>query len=139
MATDLGKVGMVDKGNYNSASTYEAMDVVTYNSATYIAIQNVPVNTAPTNTSYWRAAFNNAIIGNTDISAIASTITEAIKAMNDAINLTLTAEPKTGMAVGYYLVLNLSVSWANDYSLWFQITSGEHIYFYKAGTVITIV
>ena len=78
MATDLGKVGMVDKGNYNSASTYEAMDVVTDNSTTYIAIQNVPVNTPPTNTSYWREAFSNALIGNSDISNVAASITEAI-------------------------------------------------------------
>ena len=78
MATDLGKVGMVDKGNYNSGSTYEAMDVVTYNSSTYIAIQNVPVNTAPTNTTYWREAFINAIIGNSNISNVAASLTAAV-------------------------------------------------------------
>lgn len=61
MATDLGKVGMVTKGTYSSASTYEALDVVYYQNATYIARQSVPVNTAPTNTTYWQKAVDNFV------------------------------------------------------------------------------
>lgn len=56
MATDLGKVGMVMKGDYNSASTYEALDVVSYNNGLYVAKQNVPAGTVPTNTTYWQKA-----------------------------------------------------------------------------------
>ena len=55
-ATDLGKVGIVMKGAYNSANTYEMLDAVTYNSGTYIAKQAVPANTLPSNTTYWQAA-----------------------------------------------------------------------------------
>lgn len=54
MATDLGKVGMVMKGDWNSSATYEALDAVTYNNGLYIAKQAVPANTTPTNTTYWQ-------------------------------------------------------------------------------------
>lgn len=56
MATLVGKVGIVAKGAYNSASTYEALDAVSYLGSLYIAKQNVPANTAPTNTTYWMSA-----------------------------------------------------------------------------------
>lgn len=58
MATDLGKVGIVLKGDYNSASAYEVLDAVTYNGGTYIAKQAVPANTPPTNTTYWQVGLN---------------------------------------------------------------------------------
>ena len=56
MATDLGKVGIVMKGDWNSSATYEALDAVTYNNGLYIAKQAVPANTVPTNTTYWQPA-----------------------------------------------------------------------------------
>lgn len=62
MATDLGKVGMVMKGNYNSASTYEALDAVSYNNGLYVAKQEVPAGTAPTNTTYWQPAIDPAAL-----------------------------------------------------------------------------
>ena len=52
--TDIGRVGMVTKGDYNSASTYEVLDVLSYNGGLYIAKQNVPAGTTPTNTTYWQ-------------------------------------------------------------------------------------
>lgn len=58
MATDLGKVGMVMKGNYNSANTYEVLDVVSYSAGLYVAKQAVPAGTAPSNTTYWQPAIN---------------------------------------------------------------------------------
>ena len=64
MATDLGKVGMVMKGAWNSASTYEVMDVVTASSGMYIAKTAVPANTAVTNTTYWQPAFTFSSIPN---------------------------------------------------------------------------
>ena len=54
--TDIGRAGMVMKGDYNSASTYETLDAVSYNNGLYVAKQNVPVNTYPTNTAYWQKA-----------------------------------------------------------------------------------
>lgn len=56
MSTLVGKVGMVTKGTWNSSATYEKLDVVYYEGATYIAKYNVPANTLPTNTSYWQLA-----------------------------------------------------------------------------------
>ena len=58
MATDLGKVGMRMRGNWDSSTAYEVLDAVTYNNALYIAKQNVPANTVPTNTTYWQVAIN---------------------------------------------------------------------------------
>ncbi|MBR6474006.1 MAG: hypothetical protein IKS98_00965 [Lachnospiraceae bacterium] len=54
MATDLGKVGMRARGNWNSLNTYEVLDVVSYNNGLYLAVQAVPANTVPTNTTYWQ-------------------------------------------------------------------------------------
>lgn len=56
MATDLGKVGIVLKGNWSNSATYQILDAVTYNGCLYIAKQAVPANTTPTNTTYWQAA-----------------------------------------------------------------------------------
>ena len=65
MATDIGKVGMVVKGAWSSASTYEILDVVSYNNGLYVAKQDVPANTAPTNTTYWQVAIDaNAFLPN---------------------------------------------------------------------------
>jgi hypothetical protein len=54
--TDIGRAGMVMKGDYNSASTYETLDAVSYSNALYVAKQNVPAGTVPTNTTYWQTA-----------------------------------------------------------------------------------
>ena len=56
MATLVGKVGIVMKGDWNNASTYETLDAVSYSNGLYIAKQDVPANTAPTNTTYWQVA-----------------------------------------------------------------------------------
>lgn len=54
MATNIGRVGMVAKGNWSNSATYEVLDVVSYNGASYIAKQAVPAGTLPTNTTYWQ-------------------------------------------------------------------------------------
>lgn len=61
MATLIGKVGIVMKGNWSSSATYETLDAVYYNSNTYIAKQAVPANTLPTNTTYWQIALASPI------------------------------------------------------------------------------
>jgi hypothetical protein len=52
--TDLGKVGMTLKGEYNSAAIYERLDVVTYQGSSYVLIVESATNQVPTNTSYWQ-------------------------------------------------------------------------------------
>ena len=51
--TDLGKIGISVKGNYDSTVAYERNDVVYLVGDSYIAKQNVPAGTIPTNTTYW--------------------------------------------------------------------------------------
>lgn len=58
MATDLGKVGMRMRGDWNSSTAYEVLDAVSYNGGIYIAKQNVPANTVPTNTTYWQVGLD---------------------------------------------------------------------------------
>lgn len=58
MATDLGKVGIRMRGDWNSSATYEVLDAVTYSSKLYIAKQDVPANTAPTYTEYWQLCYD---------------------------------------------------------------------------------
>lgn len=56
MATDLGKVGIVMRGDWSNSSAYDVLDTVKYNNGTYIAKQNVPAGTDPTNSTYWQLA-----------------------------------------------------------------------------------
>ena len=58
--TDIGRAGMVMKGDYNSASTYETLDAVSYANGLYVAKQNVPAGTVPTNTTYWQSAIDTS-------------------------------------------------------------------------------
>lgn len=59
--TDIGRAGMVMKGDYNSASTYETLDAVSYLNGLYVAKQNVPAGTVPTNTTYWQKAADSTL------------------------------------------------------------------------------
>lgn len=56
MATDIGKVGIVMKGDWSSSATYEVLDAVSYENGLYIAKYSVPAGTEPTNTTYWQKA-----------------------------------------------------------------------------------
>ena len=58
MATDLGKVGMRMRGDWDSSTAYEVLDAVSYLGSLYIAKENVPENTTPTNTTYWQQALD---------------------------------------------------------------------------------
>jgi hypothetical protein len=56
----LGPVGMNPRGEYNSETNYERLDVVLYNDVSYIAKQNVQ-GELPTNTEYWDALGISAV------------------------------------------------------------------------------
>lgn len=104
MATDVGKVGIVMKGAYNSENTYENLDCVSYNGGLYIAKQNVPANTAPTNTTYWQVGIDAASLAQyeniaPDLTATNATVDYAYKAQVGkivALALSITA---TGTSV----------------------------------------
>ena len=55
MATiqDLGKVAYLNKGVYNSETTYEINDVVSFNGSSYVSKTNENRGNLPTNTIYW--------------------------------------------------------------------------------------
>lgn len=54
----VGKVGMVPKGEWNNSTKYENLDIVSYNENSFIAGANVPVGTTPTNNEYWTQLTN---------------------------------------------------------------------------------
>ena len=87
--TDIGRAGIVMKGDYNSASTYETLDAVSYQNGLYIAKQNVPAGTVPTNTTYWQKAVSESTMsGDFFISTIANEI-KTIENESDIISGTL--------------------------------------------------
>jgi len=51
--TNLGKVATTPKGEYNSATTYVKLDIVTYNGSSYVCLQE-SVGNLPTDTEYWQ-------------------------------------------------------------------------------------
>lgn len=54
MATKiLGKVAITPKGEYSNATTYQSLDLITYNGGSYLALKETTGN-LPTNNEYWQ-------------------------------------------------------------------------------------
>lgn len=54
MATKiLGKVAITPKGEYNNATTYQSLDLITYEGGSYLALKETAGN-LPTNNEYWQ-------------------------------------------------------------------------------------
>lgn len=51
---DLGRVRMVPKGAWSSSDPYVNLDIVSYDSGSYMATRDVPAGTLPTNSAYWQ-------------------------------------------------------------------------------------
>lgn len=58
----LGKVGVVPKGEYNSATRYTKLDIVKYDSQSYMALAETTGN-LPTNTEYWQLLVEKPVRG----------------------------------------------------------------------------
>lgn len=58
----LGKVGVVPKGEYNSATRYTKLDIVKYNGQSYMALAETTGN-LPTNTEYWQLLVERPVRG----------------------------------------------------------------------------
>lgn len=54
MATSLGKVGIVDKGNYLQEETYNAGDFVLYNGSTWLALKDGILGVEPAEGTNWK-------------------------------------------------------------------------------------
>jgi hypothetical protein len=59
----LGNVAINTAGEYNSATSYEALSLVSYNGSSYIAKKEA-LNVVPTNTEYWQLVVSNELIEN---------------------------------------------------------------------------
>ena len=79
MALDIGKVGMIMKGAWDSSATYEVLDAVSYNNGLYVAKQAVPANTLPTNTTYWQCAVDGSDLSDDISLTFSEGITAAFK------------------------------------------------------------
>lgn len=53
MATSAGRILLIPKGNYDAATTYQPLDIVFYNNASYVC-KATTLGNAPTNTTYWQ-------------------------------------------------------------------------------------
>lgn len=58
----LGKVGVVPKGEYNGATRYTKLDIVKYDSQSYMALAETTGN-LPTNTEYWQLLVEKPVRG----------------------------------------------------------------------------
>ena len=54
MATSLGKVGIVDRGNYLQEETYNAGDFVLYNGSTWLALKDGLLGAEPAEGTNWK-------------------------------------------------------------------------------------
>ena len=62
-SVNLGRVSPIPKGQWNSSTTYEKLDVVTNGGSSYIANQNVPIGTSLSTTEYWTKLVGGLTIG----------------------------------------------------------------------------
>lgn len=49
----LGKVAITPKGEYSNATTYQLLDLITYDGSSYLALKETTGN-LPTNNEYWQ-------------------------------------------------------------------------------------
>jgi beta-glucanase (GH16 family) len=59
---NIGKVKITPKGDYNNATQYEVLDVVTYNGSGYIA-KSSTVGNVPTDTNFWQLLASKGATG----------------------------------------------------------------------------
>lgn len=65
--TNLGRVSIISRGKYSSATKYERLDIVSYQGSSYIAKQDC-TGVVPTNTAYWDLIAEKGETGKTDVS-----------------------------------------------------------------------
>ena len=61
----LGKVAYFNRGAYNSETTYEINDVVSYNGSSYVSLNDNNQGNLPTNTNYWSVVAEKGDKGDT--------------------------------------------------------------------------
>lgn len=69
---DAGRIGFVIKGDYDSTTTYDFLDIAYFNGATYVA-KKLTVGNTPDNTEFWHILAG----GNIDVNDVAPTFLQA--------------------------------------------------------------
>jgi hypothetical protein len=112
---NLGRIGMVLKGEWNSSFTYNRLDVVAYGGGGYVSLVDDNNNKLPTDTAYWLQISEKGETGNIDnledwhiVDALG--YTPANKAVVDAH----LAEIATIQDAFLYESISANVSIAND-------------------------
>ena len=86
----LGKVAITPKGEYNNATTYVKLDVITYQGSSYTCLKN-SIGNLPTNTEYWQLVASkgeagqngeNGQDGHTPVKGVDYFTTEDIASLN---------------------------------------------------------
>lgn len=79
--TDLGKVAITPQKDYNKSTTYEWLDVVTYDGASYMCIsEDSCTGIVPTNTEYWQLLADKGHFTEQDKEAFKQAVVEESKA-----------------------------------------------------------
>lgn len=95
---NLGRVKMVWKGAYSSATAYKKDDAVSYEGSSYICIQDA-TNKVPTNTSYWDVLAEKGQDG-ADLTERVTTIESEIPSNASSSNKMATASDLTTLTNG---------------------------------------
>ena len=83
--TNAGRIGFLIKGDYDPAATYDFLDVVFYDHASYVAKKLTTGNAPVRNNEYWQVlAEGGTLTENSDISDTTITFTEAENRVNVA-------------------------------------------------------
>lgn len=92
-----GKVMPLPKGEYSSTSTYDVLDIVTYNNKLWISrvTNNIGNNPVETDTTYWMLCINGEL---SDIPNVAATST-------DGIAYTATINNMTSLSAGKIIII----------------------------------
>lgn len=86
VTTVLGKVAVTPKGEWNSTTAYEKLDVVSYNGSSYLSVRTVPAATPLSNTNYWLLLAQKGDTGN----GVASIEKTGTSGLTDTYTITYT-------------------------------------------------
>ena len=141
---NAGRVLMIPKGEYNSATTYEMLDFVYYQGRSYVCKQTSTGN-VPTNTTYWQALTGDA---SAEIQALTNKLedeaeTRAALGAHNLLNNVSTTETFKGILFTVNSDKTITANETSNGSGYFFINNnvvldpGQYILSDGVGTIIT--
>ena len=130
---NAGRVAIVPKGDYSSATAYKRLDLVRYNNNAYVA-KKASTGVAPTDTTYWMLAMENItqqqyddLVNGTTPAGKAAALTdeEAAKWQTKLDNIQTTSRATLSQA-GWYRVAEYSGAVAGDEANSTQLIIKKH-------------